>query len=124
MISELDGAGRAAAYSGLSRKAKADFLERFWSERNPLVLKYYYGYHLGRRRFTVSDAFFEKGKAVPEMFKLGVEGPDATLIDEGIGLMEFILMKDPRDAVAHCALGYVLLEKGDYAEADREFLEA
>ena len=44
LIAEQDGPGRASAYAGLSREDKADFLERFWSERNPLVLKYYYGY--------------------------------------------------------------------------------
>jgi len=60
LIEEIAGADSAAFYRGLPQTKKGIFLHAFWRSHNPLVLKYYYGYHLGQRRYSVSDAYFEQ----------------------------------------------------------------
>ena len=66
ILGEVADADTAAFYKALDRKNKGLFLARFWQARNPLVLKYYYDYHFGRRYVTVSDAYFERGDLIPK----------------------------------------------------------
>ena len=68
ILKEVADADTAAFYKALDRKAKGPFLARFWRGRNPLVLKYYYDYHFGRRHVTVSDAYFERGDLIPKKY--------------------------------------------------------
>ena len=51
LIASLADPDTAAVYRDLSRTEKGLFLRAFWKDRNPLVLKYYYGYHLGEGHF-------------------------------------------------------------------------
>jgi GWxTD domain-containing protein len=95
----------------------------FWKARNPLIHKYYYGLHLGRRQFNVSDYFFERMPAVPELFKRHIDRPAADVVAEADSLARYLSAELPSDPFAQCALGYILLEGGRFDEADRVFLE-
>jgi hypothetical protein len=55
LIGRLAGQDSSAAFTSLSRPDQAAFLNVFWKSHNPLLHKYYYAPHLGRRRFNVSD---------------------------------------------------------------------
>ena len=111
LIAEIAGADSAAFYRELPKTKKGTFLHTFWQAHNPLVLKYYYGYHLGQRRFSVSDAYFEQKKLLPKTYWTGTVPPDSTQVVEAIQICTRLLTHNPEDAVAMCALGYLNLEQ-------------
>ena len=69
LIAERAGPDSAAIYRALPREEKAQFLIAFWQRHNSVVMEFYYGYHIGRRYLTVSDAFFERGRLIPQRYK-------------------------------------------------------
>ena len=122
LIAERAGPDSAAIYRGLPREEKAQFLLDFWERHNPVVLEFYYGYHIGRRYLTVSDAFFERGRLIPQRYKTRAAPPDPAQIDDAVALFERILQDDTNDRIALCALGYCLLEQHKGVEAERIFV--
>ena len=124
LIEEIAGADSAAFYQDLPRKKKGKFLEALWQSHNPLVLKYYYGYHLGQRRFSVSDAYFEQKKLLPKAYWTGAVPPDSAQVMEAIKICTRLLTHNPEDAVAMCALGYLKLEQNRESEAEKLFVQA
>ncbi len=124
ILGEVASADTAAFYKALDRKAKGVFLARFWQGRNPLVLKYYYGYHFGRRYVTVSDAYFERGGLIPNKYITRAQAPDEKLVSEAARICDRMLILHPKDVVAMCALGYLRLEQDEVKEAEALFLEA
>ena len=117
LIAQISGADSAAIYAGLSREEKARFLETFWTQHNPLVLKYYYGYHLGQRHYNVSDAFFENGDLIYPFFYQEAIPPGKKYMSEGVKISESILERSPEDAIAMCSLGYFYLEQNEIDQA-------
>ena len=124
ILAEVANADTATFYKALDRKAKGLFLARFWQGRNPLVLKYYYGYHFGRRYVTVSDAYFERGDLIPNKYITRAQAPDEKLVTEAARICDRMLILYPNDVVAMCALGYLRLEQDDVKEAEKLFLKA
>ena len=101
-----------------------EVLAAFWKQRNPLVYKYYFGHLAGERRYTVSDVYFDRWSRIPDLFKLETSSFREETLDEAITFTRELVAKLPSEPVAHCAFGYVLLERGEYEEADGAFLEA
>ncbi|MCY3679971.1 MAG: GWxTD domain-containing protein [Gemmatimonadetes bacterium] len=124
ILGEVASADTAAFYKALDRKAKGLFLARFWQGRNPLMLKYYYGYHFGRRHVTVSDAYFERGGLIPNKYITRAQTPDEKLVAEAARICDRMLILHPNDVVAMCALGYLRLEQDEVKEAEALFLRA
>ena len=124
LIEDIAGADSAAFYRDLPRAKKGTFLDAFWQSHNPLVLKYYYGYHLGQRRFSVSDAYFEQKKLLPKVYWTGEVRPDSTQVTEAIQICKRLLTHNPEDAVAMCALGYLNLEQNQESAAEELFVQA
>ena len=124
LIEEIAGTDSAAFYRDLPREKKGKFLDTFWQARNPLVLKYYYGYHLGQRRFSVSDAYFEQKKLLPKVYWTGAVSPDSAQVMGAIQICTRLLTHNPEDAVAMCALGYLNLEQNRESEAEKLFVQA
>ncbi|MCY3684175.1 MAG: GWxTD domain-containing protein [Gemmatimonadetes bacterium] len=124
LIGEIAGADSAAFYRDLPRAKKGTFLHAFWQAHNPLVLKYYYGYHLDQRRFSVSDAYFEQKKLLPKTYWAGAVPPDSTQVVEAVQICTRLLTHNPEDAVAMCALGYLNLEQNRESEAEKLFVQA
>ena len=124
LIEEIAGADSAAIYRDLPRAKKGTFLHAFWQAHNPLVLKYYYGYHLGQRRFSVSDAYFEQKKLLPKTYWTGAVPSDSTHVTEAVQICTRLLTHNPEDAVAMCALGYLNLEQNRESEAEKLFIQA
>ena len=124
ILGEVASADTAAFYKALDRKAKGLFLARFWQARNPLVLKYYYDYHFGRRHVTVSDAYFERGGLIPKKYITRAQAPDEKLVAEAVRICDRMLILHPNDVVAMCALGYLRLEQDEVKEAEASFLRA
>ena len=124
LIEEIAGADSAAIYRDLPREKKGKFLDTFWQAHNPFVLKYYYGYHLGQRRFSVSDAYFEQKKLLPKVYWTGAVPPDSAHIAEAIQICTRLLTHNPEDAVAMCALGYLSLEQNQESAAEKLFVQA
>ena len=124
ILKEVADADTAAFYKALDRKAKGPFLARFWRGRNPLVLKYYYDYHFGRRHVTVSDAYFERGDLIPKKYTTRAQAPDEKQVAEAARICDRMLILHPDDAVAMCALGYLRLERDDVKTAEALFLDA
>ena len=122
LIAERAGPDSAAIYRTLPREEKPQFLIDFWQQHNPVVLQFYYGYHIGRRYLTVSDAFFERGRLIPHRYKTRAEPPDPALLNDAVALFERILRDDANDRIALCALGYCLLEQYKGVEAERIFV--
>lgn len=123
-IAEAANEDSVAAYRLLSGDDRIGFLDRFWESHNSLIHTYYVGHHLGRRRYTVSDDYFERMTLVPELFKLHAGRPDAENVLQARSMLNALVEAQSEDAVARCALGYVLLEAGAHVEADEHFLEA
>ncbi len=123
LIAERAGADSADVYRALPRAEKARFLMDFWQRHNPIVLQFYYGYHLGRRDLTVSDAFFERGQLIPRRYKTRAVAPDVALLDDAVALFERMRQGDANDRVALSALGYCLLEQHKGTEAERVFVQ-
>ena len=124
LIEEIAGTDSATIYRNLPRAQKGKFLDTFWQTRNPLVLKYYYGYHLGQRRFSVSDAYFEQKKLLPKVYWTGTVPPDSVQVMKAIQICTRLLTHNPEDAVAMCALGYLNLEQNRESEAEKLFIQA
>ncbi|MYB56088.1 MAG: GWxTD domain-containing protein [Gemmatimonadetes bacterium] len=124
ILGEVASADTAAFYKALDRKNKGLFLARFWQARNPLVLKYYYGYHFGRRYVTVSDAYFERGGLIPNKYITRAQAPDEKLVTDAARICDRMLILHPNDVVAMCALGYLRLEQDEVKEAEELFLKA
>ena len=124
ILGEVADADTAAFYKALDRKAKGLFLARFWQGRNPLMLKYYYDYHFGRRYVTVSDAYFERGGLIPNKYITRAQAPDEKLVAEAARICDRMLILHPNDVVAMCALGYLRLEQDEVKEAEALFLRA
>ena len=122
LIAERAGPDSADVYRALNREEKARFLTDFWQRHNPVVLQFYYGYHIGRRYLTVSDAFFERGRLIPRHYKTRAVPPDTALLDDAVALFERMLQSDADNRVALCALGYCLLEQHKGLEAERIFV--
>lgn len=122
LIAERAGPDSAAVYRALQREEKAQFLIDFWQRHNPVVLQFYYGYHIGRRYLTVSDAFFERGRLISQRYKTRATPPDPALLDDAVALFERLLRDDADDRIALCALGYCLLEQHKGVEAERIFV--
>lgn len=124
LIEHVGGAESKRAYVDLDPGAKAAFLDRFWSSRNPLLHRYYYGYYLGRRRFTISDSFFEQGTLIPKMYHCDSPAPDSATVAQAIELTDILVDALPADPIVLNARGYVLLEAGRAVEAERSFIRA
>ncbi len=124
ILAEVASADTAAFYKALDRKNKGLFLARFWQGRNPLVLKYYYGYHFGHRHVTVSDAYFERGELIPKKYLTRAQPPDEILVKEAARICDRMMILHSNDAVAMCALGYLRLEQDEVKEAEALFLRA
>lgn len=124
LISTAAGADTAAFYRALDRDKKGSFLTRFWQAHNPLVLKYYYGYYLGRRHYTVSDAYFEHGSLIPQLYHTRADGPDKQVVEVAHRLLDKAVIAHPKDKVALCALGYIKLEREEVEGAESLFLKA
>ena len=124
VLGEVASADTTAFYKALDRKAKGLFLARFWQARNPLMLKYYYGYHFGRRYVTVSDAYFERGGLIPNKYITRAQAPDEKIVAEAARICDRMLILHPNDVVAMCALGYLRLEQDEVKEAEELFLKA
>ena len=123
LMAERAGIDSVAAYQALDWPDKAAFLTSFWQAHNPIVLQYYYGYHMGRRDLTVSDAFFERGDLIPRRYKTGAAAPDSVMLTDAISVLGRILQDNPEDLVAQNALGYCLLEAGQGIAAEKLFLK-
>jgi tetratricopeptide (TPR) repeat protein len=95
-----------------------------WQVHNPLVLKYYYGYYLGQRHYTVSDAYFERGNLIPEIYLTHAEAPQDDTAAFAHQVFDKIIAANPEDKVGLCAQGYVKLEQDDVAAAENLFLKA
>ncbi len=124
ILAEVASADTAAFYKALDRKNKGLFLARFWQGRNPLMLKYYYDYHFGRRYVTVSDAYFERGDLIPKKYITRAQAPDEKMVKEAARICDRMMILHPKDVVAMCALGYLRLEQDEVKEAEKLFLEA
>ncbi len=122
LIAERAGPDSADVYRVLNREKKTQFLIDFWQRHNPVVLQFYYGYHIGRRYLTVSDAFFERGRLIPQRYKTRATPPDPALLNDAVALFERLLRDDADDRIALCALGYCLLEQHKGVEAERIFV--
>lgn len=95
-----------------------------WKARNPLIYRYYFGHLAGERRYTATHAYFDRWSRIPDLFKLNSDPwPDQTL-DGAVAFARALVEQLPGDALVFCALGYTLLERGTYEEADDAFLEA
>ncbi len=124
ILAEVASADTAAFYKALDRKNKGLFLARFWQGRNPLVMKYYYDYHFGRRYVTVSDAYFERGDLIPKKYITRAQVPDEKMVKEAARICDRMMILHPKDVVAMCALGYLRLERDEVKEAEKLFLKA
>ncbi len=105
LIGAVAGPDSAAIFRALDAEEKGVFLEQFWGSHNPLVLKYYYGFYLGKRSYSVSDAFFERDDMIPSRFRTGAIEPDSALISQGLALCARAWAQLPDDPVVLCALG-------------------
>tara|TARA_A100001037_G_scaffold256824_1_gene243127 strand:- start:529 stop:1071 length:543 start_codon:yes stop_codon:yes gene_type:complete len=124
LITAVVGADSAEIYESFDRAEQAAYIDRFWRSHNPPLHKYYFSHHLGIRRYSVSDYFFERMDKIPELFKLYVNRPDESVVRSADSLSAILISRLPDDPVAQSARGYVLLEAGKFIEADRAFLEA
>jgi GWxTD domain-containing protein len=111
-------------YAALTRPEKGSFLETFWRDHNPFVLKYYYAHHLGVRRYSISDAFFEQNEMIIRRYRTGFPPPDPAIVDRAATMLEQLVEDAPRDPVAHSAIGYIRLEQGRCLEAEPIFEKA
>ena len=124
LIRETVGGAAADLFATLDDTEKADYLDRLWSRRSRLFHKYYYGYHLGRRRFSVSESYFERGNLFQRRYITGFPSYHPDNIKEAIFYIRQALSHDPDDPIALCALGYLNLERDRIDEAQKLFLKA
>ncbi len=101
-----------------------EVLASVWKQRNPLIYRYYFGHLAGERRYTASDAYFDRWPDIPDLFRLGSTPWSENVLDGAVAFFSALVERMPTDPVAHSALGYSLLERGAFDAADRAFLEA
>lgn len=124
LIAEKADDAAATFFSRMNRRQKAIFLRDFWREENPVVLKYYYAYHLGDRRFNVSNHFYNREKRFPEFFATEEDSIDTSVIIDALEAFSTILRAHPNDKVILNALGYAMLERCDFKAAEDLFIKA
>lgn len=124
LIADVWGEPVAASFDAMDRRQKAEFLDSVWRKKSALLHKYYYGYHLGRRHFSVSPAYFERGGLIQRRYVSGFPGLHPDDIEKAAGYAQQILNAHPDDAVAMCALGYLHLEADKIEEALECFTKA
>jgi GWxTD domain-containing protein len=124
LIRESIGNTAATLFTTLDREEKARYLDRLWSRRSRLFHKYYVGYHLGHRRFTVSESYFERGSLFQRRYLTGFPSPHPDNIKEAIFYTRLALKFDPDDPILQCALGYLNLERDRIDDAQKLFLKA
>jgi GWxTD domain-containing protein len=124
LVTLLHGEEAARSFSALSRNQKAEFLDREWRKESPLFFKYYYGYHVGQRLFSVSPAFYERGNLIPRRYFSDFAAPHPDDIEVAEKWVEALLSENPEDPVALCALGYLKLESDQIEEACELFSRA
>jgi tetratricopeptide (TPR) repeat protein len=124
LIEQVSSPDSSNRFLTLEGQDKALFLDQFWSRQNPLLHRYYFGYHLGKRRFTISDDFFEKHDLIPKIFHCDWRSPDSDLVDQLGDLTGLIVEARPKDPIALNARGYALLEADRSVEAAVFFLHA
>tara|TARA_Y100000588_G_scaffold375711_1_gene452430 strand:- start:5210 stop:7927 length:2718 start_codon:yes stop_codon:yes gene_type:complete len=124
LIQRTVGQAAADLFKTLDDEEKAHYLDRLWSRKSTLFHKYYYGYHLGRRRFSISESYFERGNLFQRRYVTGFPSIHPDNVEEAIDLVQTALNIDPDDPVALCALGYLNLEIDRIHEAQKLFLRA
>jgi GWxTD domain-containing protein len=124
VIQELTGEAMATAYRQMERPEKAVFLDDYWQKQSRLVSKYLIGYHFGRRRFSVSDAFFERGGMIQRRYVTGFPEMHEGAIQSALDIVAQYLRALPKDPVVHCAVGYLFLEQDNVDEARDHFIKA
>lgn len=124
LVAHAWGAQVASTYRAMTREEKARFLDTAFSRRSRLFVKYYLGYHLGRRHYTVSPAYFERANTIPRRYRSNFPALHPDDVREAADLVRVILEHHPHDAVAHCALGYLHLELDEVEAAIPLFRKA
>jgi GWxTD domain-containing protein len=125
LIAEIAGPVASAEFIALADSLKPIYLDSFWSSRYPLFHKYYVRPLLGDRRYSVSDAFFERGLLLPfRQYRSEFAVPDSGDIARSTTLLETTVELTPEDPIALCALGYLYLESDRLKEAERFFVRA
>ena len=71
----------------MDRSGKESFLAKFWENHNLIILKYYYGFYLGNRYFSVLDAYFERGHLIRDIYASRAEEQDAKLIESAHNIL-------------------------------------
>ena len=123
LIAQQADSDSADVYRALDRAGKAQFLRAFWEAHNPVLLRFYYLYHMGHRYLTVSDAFFERGDLIPYRYKTGAVMPDPVMVQESLEICQGLVTDYRDDLVAQNAFGYCLLEQRKGNEAEHVFLD-
>ena len=114
-----------ATYSALPDSLRMAYLDSFWSTHQPLLHKYYIRPQMGDRRYSVSDAFFERGSLLPfSQYRSDFIQPDSSDVVASTALMETAVELTSKEPVALCALGYLYLEADRLKEAERIFIQA
>ena len=125
LIEKTMGASVSSSYAALPDSLKIAFLNSLWSSHQPLFHKYYIRPQLGDRRYSVSDAFFERGRFLPfPQYRSEFALPDSGDIVTSTALLETTIDLTPQDPVALCALGYLYLEADRLEEAELVFIRA
>ena len=125
LIAEIAGPVASAEFIALADSLKPIYLDSFWSSRYPLFHKHYVRPLLGDRRYSVSDAFFERGSLLPfRQYRSEFAVPDSGDIARSTTLLETTVELTPEDPIALCALGYLYLESDRLKEAERFFVRA
>ena len=103
LITGKAGLDTAAFYRALDRSGKESFLAKFWENHNLIILKYYYGFYLGNRYFSVLDAYFERGHLIRDIYASRAEEQDAKLIESAHNILSRAVTANPVDHVSLCA---------------------
>jgi GWxTD domain-containing protein len=121
----------AAVYERLDRTDRGCFLYGFWTARNAPVARAYYGPLLGYGGHQVSGALLRAlglsgvvARRVDQAYADRLARPDTAQAQEALEIIKGLLKEDGGDPLARAALGYVRLEQGALAEAERAFEEA
>lgn len=119
-----DSADALAAFESAVTEDSQSAAADVWKARNPLVYRYYFGHLDGKRRYTATDAYFDRWPRIPDLFKLNTDPWPSETLDGAVAFTAGLVDRLPDDAMAYCAHGYTLLERGQFEEADDAFLEA
>ena len=131
LLRRWGGPAEAVAYEPLNRVDRGRFLYGFWTARNALVARAYYGPLLGYEGHEVAGALLRAlglsrvvAKRVDQAYADRLTHPDTAQVQEALGIVKELLKEDEGDLLARVALGYVRLEQDALAEAERAFEEA